>query len=97
MESDEEEEGGVPWKCRALYDFVAQEPTDLAFAAGDIVVLLEARLGLGRIVALGYRSSTSIFFAKIFGASISETTMPPNPRHARTKIGGTATSRRRRT
>ena len=58
MESDEEEEGGAPWKCRALYNFVAQEPTDLAFAAGDIVVLLEARLGLGRIVALYHRSST---------------------------------------
>jgi hypothetical protein len=37
-------------------------------------------LGLGRIVALHYRSSTFIKYSLTYGASISEATMRPNPR-----------------
>ena len=40
----------------------------------------EVSVGLGRIVALYHRSSLDTIFTNIFGTSISEATMRPNPR-----------------
>jgi hypothetical protein len=43
---------------------------------------LAAELGIGRIVALYYRASTSYQITKRIGTSISEATMRPNPRQS---------------
>jgi hypothetical protein len=43
---------------------------------------VEAIAGLGRIVALHYRSSTLYRFTNILGACISEAIMRPNPRRS---------------
>ena len=48
------------------------------------------RVGLGRIVALCDRSSASYRVATVSGASVSETTMRPNPRYAAKWLGDNA-------
>ena len=56
------------------------------------VVVTDADLGFGRIVALYYRSSTLYQIHNIFGTSISEATMRPSPTQTvRTAAGSRAT------
>jgi hypothetical protein len=55
--------------------------------------LLEARRGLGRVVASHYHSPTSYRFTNIFRTSVSEAATRPNPRRIATAYAPSTTRR----
>jgi hypothetical protein len=65
--------------AKGYWDDWLREPAN---RRGRACIRPEVSLGLGRILALYYHSFTFSRFTNIFGASISETTMRPNPRSA---------------
>jgi hypothetical protein len=64
-------------------------------SANEVPLFVEARLGLGCTLALHYRSSVLLQsrFTNIFGASLSETSMRPDPRRCGPSSTSTCSSR----